>query len=119
MSTKFGFENKFSTSDSRKCYGCGSHYKGTTCNCHKGVDIDVHRHNMTYWNNYQPMYNIYTIARGLIYLNFEAFALKDEKKLTVYWQKAKEEEKKEARQLWQDGWRPKRILTTTIKDDRV
>jgi hypothetical protein len=89
-----------------KCYGCGGEYKGTNCHCRKGVDIDEHRKTMNYWQNWQPPYDLYGVARGLIVLNFSAFQNKDDKLLTTSWKKTSDKEKAEARQLWRDGWRP-------------
>ena len=103
---KFGFEEKLFTSG-LKCYYCGKEYKGTDCQCGRGVDIDIHKQHMIdmYNKEYQP--DLKGIAKGLIVLNIVAFITKDENKITTSWKKATEEQKKEARQLWKDGWKPK------------
>lgn len=101
----FGYES-ISGDDGLKCYGCGGKYDSVDCSCHKGMDIDLHRQNMKYWNNWSLDTTLENKAKGLIFLNIAAFALKDEKKLNIYWIKATEEEKAAARALWKSGFKP-------------
>lgn len=119
MTKTFGFEKFDDNPSGLTCYYCKGEYKSTDCKCGHGMDIEKHKKIMNAMENWQPEYTIWDTAKGLILLNLQAFILKDEKKLTTYWFKASEEERKEARQLWRDGYRSKVRLTTGTQRDNV
>jgi hypothetical protein len=106
----FGFE-PIQKEKERKCI-CGFHpYSGRDCICGRGRTFEELEASNRYWDNFKPVYDIILQAKGLIYLNADAFVSKNDKLLTVYWKKATEAEKQKARELWRSGYRPRKSLT--------
>jgi len=67
--------------------------------CGKYTPEQVER-SYNYWLHYEPPYDLETIAKGLIRMGSQS----------IHWRKAKPEERQRAKELYEQGYRPKKSI---------